>query len=82
MIVAVNYQFHDYENDLIVIDTNKLNIDDDFEKDLKKALESKKKYIQLDGLKYEDPEWNIKAAVKKFPITIDAMKHIDVSFDC
>lgn len=83
MIVAVNYQFHDHEKETFVIDTNKLSGENLFEQDLKKALEGKKKFVSLEGDKYEDDfDYNADAIIKDFPVTIDGTKTIQVFWDC
>jgi RNAse (barnase) inhibitor barstar len=83
MIIAVSYHFHDYEPEMVIIDTEKLSTEDKFENDLKKALESKKKYITFNGKKYENtPDYNAKVIIKTFPVTIDAFKNVSVSWDC
>lgn len=82
MIVATNFQFHDDESEMLVFDTDKLNTNNKFEKDLKKALENKK-YLQLDGEEYQD-DWGKyrDAIVKQESIKIDRSCKVHVFFDC
>ena len=85
MIVAVHYQFHDNpEGEDFIVNTLALDTNHLFESDLKKALEGKKKFVQMDGDKYMDDWGNLgKAKVNaQMPIAIDAQRSVHVFFDC
>lgn len=68
MIAIVNFQFHDSEPEMFVMDTNKLG-DTPFENDLKKALEGSATFKELIGSKYND-EWGAyRDAVIEMPLS-------------
>lgn len=84
MIVALTYTFHDDESQMLLVDTDKLNVSNKFEKDLKKVLEGKKNYVQLMGEKYEDNfgDWENKCLVNENEQKIDQARIVHVFFDC
>jgi hypothetical protein len=80
MIVAVTYQFHDYEPKSLIIDTSKLNVNHLFEKDFKEALENNKSCVVMDGEKYQDNWGDIDKA--KVNASTNKVKNIHVFWDC
>jgi hypothetical protein len=81
MIVAVNYQFHDHEPEMLVFNTELLT-GNPFCDDLREALESKKSYILLNGADdYEDFNYPKASIITEFPVSIDAAKQVHVLFE-
>ena len=85
MIVAVSYQFHDYEPTQFVLDTNLLSNDHRFERALKTAIEmnSRDEIVQITGEDFPEDDWgNLqRARIHGRPVTIEAVKHVHVFFD-
>ena len=80
MFVAVAYQFHDREIQLAILDTNLLDADNLFQAKLKKLLESKKKYLTIDGNAFEG--CHLPAAAKANPPRlVDSVKYVRIDFE-
>lgn len=86
MIVAICEQFHDYEVDMHLLNTDDLDLSDAFHCKLKEKLEKGKKpivHVEILGEDFDDrddlhvPQSNI-----KLPCQIDRIAYVHINFDC
>lgn len=86
MLVAVNYRFHDYNDELFVIDTSLLRDADPVERLIKESLEQGKHRLQIDGNQFgedqfEDKWRGLNESKVDLPCQIDALANIHICFD-
>lgn len=81
MNVAVGYQFHDYSPQTFVLDTNRLNEEHLFERDLKAKLERGTGHHVMNGDLYNDDWGDLDNAKINTPCEIQAICILEVSFD-
>ena len=86
MNVAIFLQFHDYQPQAHIVDTNLLDPNNAFQADLKKGLEGESKFVFIDATteearnRYMD-DWDFTQAKVVPPCNIDAQKQVDVRFE-